>query len=101
MWKAGNVLNRVGSNPPAVLIWDDETDEGIGEARTFEAARMMAAAPAMLAALQNCLASAIARRDAAKVYADKAGNPSKADVQCEIDEIRAAIAAATGSTPDA
>lgn len=59
-------------------------------------AALMAAAPAMLAALQNCLANAIARRDAAKVYDDKAGNPSKADMQAEIDEIRAAIAAATG-----
>ena len=60
------------------------------------AAIALDAAPAMLAALETCLASAIARRDAAKVYDDKAGNPCKADVQAEIDAIHAAIAAATG-----
>lgn len=55
MWKAGNVINRIGDKPPAVLIWDSETDSDIGEARTIEAARIMAAGPAMLAALQMAL----------------------------------------------
>lgn len=55
MWKAGNVINRIGNNSPAVLIWDSETDSDIGEARTIEAARIMAAGPAMLAALQMAL----------------------------------------------
>lgn len=76
---------QAGSEPLAACV------------KSLSDALAMAAAPVMLSALQKCLASAISRRDAAKVYTDKSGNPSKADVQADIDEIRAAIALATGA----
>lgn len=55
MWKAGNVINRIGNIPPAVMIFDPQTDSDIGEARTIEAARMMAAAPVMVQALRDAV----------------------------------------------
>lgn len=92
MWKAGNVINRIGTNPPAVLIWDDESGADVGEARTIEAARMMAAAPAMLAALQ---AACDQMEQCESMFRDDA------EFIAALDETRAAIAAATGAPTDA
>jgi hypothetical protein len=58
-------------------------------------AQLLAAAPEMLNMLQQYLTNAIEQRAAAKVYTDRAGNPSKADCQAEIDALRALIAKAT------
>ena len=85
MWKAGNVINRIGGNPPAVLIFDPETDSDIGEARTMEAARLMAAAPAMLAALQSAL-----------TYIGDDATDDSAEAKAARADIAAAIALATG-----
>jgi hypothetical protein len=57
---------------------------------------LRAAAPDLLAAVRQCLTNALDRLRRAKVYTDAEGNPSKADVQAEIDALRAAIAKATG-----
>lgn len=59
-------------------------------------AHLIAAAPEMHAALQQCLANALHRLRRAKTYVDAEGSPSKADVQAEIDAIRAAITKAEG-----
>jgi hypothetical protein len=89
MWKAGNVINRIGNNPPAVLIFDPETDSDIGEARTIEAARLMAAAPAMLAALRDV-----------QSFFDRMHHEGDFDplteLQAKREAVQDAIAAATG-----
>ncbi len=56
-WKAGNVDNQRGGQS-AVLIWAEGGDD-LGEARTFADARLMAAAPELLEALQYLMSQTI------------------------------------------
>lgn len=84
-WKAGNVENRTGGRS-AVLIWADGGDD-LGEARTFADARLMAAAPELLEALERMVA----------MFADHTQYDEEGYETAAVAVARAAIAKAKGN----